>query len=136
MTLYVRIASSNEIAYEWNHFKDQFDKDGNLIFVEDEKHLREDGWYPIEREPDREAGEYLEHDEQNDCIVIKKREKSIEELEIERQMTVKRQLVAELPDIILQNKDNPEALVQALCDRAKQIETEIISDHERNPKTV
>jgi len=134
MTLYVRIASSNEIAYEWNHFKDQFDKDGNLIFVEDEKHLREDGWYPIEREPDREAGEYLEHDEQNDCIVIKKREKSTEELEGERQAAVKRQLIAELPDIILQSKDNPEALAQALCDRVKQIEVE--NETRRNPEAV
>ena len=97
---------------------------------------RSEGWYEIERELDIEAGEYLEHDEQNDCIVIKKREKSIEELEIERQMTVKRQLVAELPDIILQNKDNPEALVQVLCDRAKEIEVEITNDHKRDPKAL
>ena len=84
---------------------------------------KESSWYEIEREPGE--GEYLEYDEQNDCIVIKKREKSVEELEIEKQAAVKRQLVAELPDIILQNKDNPEALVQALCDRAKQIDKEV-----------
>jgi len=49
---------------------------------------------------------------------------TVEELEAERQTAVKRQLIDELPDIILQSKDNPEALVQALCDRAKQIEVE------------
>jgi len=97
---------------------------------------RSEGWYEIERELDIEAGEYLEHDEQNDCIVIKKREKSTEELEVERKIAVKRQLIAELPDIILQNKDDPAALAQALCDRAKQIETETTNDHERNPKAV
>jgi len=47
-----------------------------------------------------------------------------EELEAEKQAAIKRQLVAELPDIILQNKDNPEALAQKLCNRAKQIEVE------------
>jgi len=85
---------------------------------------RSEGWYEIERELDIEAGEYLEHDEQNDCIVIKKREKSAEQAEAERRVAIKRQLVDELPDIILQSKDNPEALAQALCNRAKQIEVE------------
>ena len=79
------------------------------------------GWYEIEREPDF-TSEHLEYDEQNDRVVIKKREKSIEQLEAERQAAIKQQLVADLPDIILQNKDNPEALAQALCVRAKEIE--------------
>jgi len=67
-------------------------------------------------------GEYLEYDEKTDSLLIKKREKSVEEIEMEKQLEIKRQLVAELPDIILQNKDNPEVLAQALCDRAKEIE--------------
>jgi len=95
----------------------------------------EEGWYEIEREPDFHGGEYLEYDEKNDCIVIKKREKSAEELEAEKQSAVKRQLIAELPDIILQSKDNPEALVQALCDRAKQIEVET-NESRRNPEII
>ena len=84
----------------------------------------EQDWYEIEREAKSEAGEYLEYDAENDCIVIKKREKSAEQAEAERRVAIKRQLVDELPDIILQSKDNPEALAQALCNRAKQIEVE------------
>ena len=103
MKLYAKIVNSNEYRCAWNDDKSQ-----------------EEGWYELERE--LEEGEYPEYDEQNDWIVIKKREKSAEELEAERQAAVKRQLVADLPDIILQNKDNPEALAQALCDRVKGIE--------------
>jgi len=55
-----------------------------------------------------------------------------EELEAERQAAIKRLLVAELPDIIFQNKDNPAVLAQALCDRAKQIEVEITVQSSRN----
>jgi len=45
-----------------------------------------------------------------------------EELEAKKQAAIKQQLTAELPDIILQNKDKPGVLAQALCDRAKEIE--------------
>lgn len=102
--LYAKIVSDHEVNKMWTR----------------QPPAREDGWYEIEREPGE--NEYLEYDEKDDCIVIKKREKSTEELEAEKQADVKRQLVEELPDIILQNKDDPAALAQALCDRAKQIE--------------
>jgi len=45
-----------------------------------------------------------------------------EEIEAEHQRKIERQLQAELPKLILANKNNPAALVQVLCDRAKQIE--------------
>ena len=45
-----------------------------------------------------------------------------EEIEAERRAKIKRQLQTELPELILQNKDNPENLAKVLCDRAKQIE--------------
>lgn len=106
MKLYAQIRNPNEYRLSWDNSK-------------------EDGWYEIEREPNVEAGEYLEYDAGNDCVVIKKREKSAEELESEKQSAIKSQLVAELPDIILQNKDTPGMLAQALCDRAKKIEAEI-----------
>jgi len=48
-----------------------------------------------------------------------------EELEVEKQAVIKQKFIAELPDLILQNKDTPEALAQALCERAKQIEVEV-----------
>ena len=118
--LYVKILSPNCQERQWS---------SRELF-------REDGWYELEREPEIEVGEYLEYDPENDCIIIKKREKSTEELEAERKAAVKRQLITELPDIILQNKDNPEALVQALCSRAKQIEVEIKNETGRNPKAV
>jgi len=54
-----------------------------------------------------------------------------EELEAEKQAVTKQKLIAELPDIILQNKDNPEALAQALCERAKQIEVEVKDEPRR-----
>ena len=135
MKLYSKILDSSNYRLSWDNIKDRYDGDGKKIDYESPFHQKEDGWYELEREPNLLV-EYLEYDEQNDCILIKKREKGVEELEAEKQAEVKRQLVDELPDIILQNKDNPEALVQALCDRAKQIETETTSDHERNPKAV
>ena len=49
---------------------------------------------------------------------------TIEELEAKKQVAIKARLRIDLPDIILQNKDNPEVLAQALCDRAKEIEVE------------
>jgi len=45
-----------------------------------------------------------------------------EEIEAEHQRKIERQLQAELPKLILANKNNPAALAQVLCDRAKQIE--------------
>jgi len=112
MKLYAKIVSLNEtqITYERRPSSDQAAS----------PYQRSEGWYEIEREPGED--ERLEYDEQNACIVIKKREKSAEQAEAERRVAIKRQLVDELPDIILQNKDNPEALVQALCNRAKEIE--------------
>ena len=83
-----------------------------------------EGWYEIEREPDLVAGEYLEYDEKAGRIVIKKREKTAEQLEAEKQAAIRQKLTTELSDIILQNKDNPEILAQALCNRAKEIEVE------------
>lgn len=47
-----------------------------------------------------------------------------EEKETKRWAAVRRQFAAELPNIILQNKDNPAELAEALCARAKQIERE------------
>ena len=120
MRLHAQLIDSQIVQLSWDNIKNQYDEKGQKIDYESPSHRKEDGWYEIEREP--KTGEYLEYDEENDCIVIKKREKSAGELEAERQAAVKRQLVADLPDIILQNKDNPEALAQALCDRAKEIE--------------
>ena len=82
---------------------------------------KSEGWYPIEREPNL-ATEYLEYDEVEDQIIIKKREKTAEQIKAEQQQEVKKRLKEELPDLILQNKDNPAGLAKALCDRAKQIE--------------
>jgi len=59
-----------------------------------------------------------------------------EELEVEKQAVIKRQLVAELPDLILQNKDTPEALAQALCERAKQIEVEVKDEPRRDTEII
>lgn len=59
---------------------------------------------------------------------------TVEELKAKKQAAVRNQLVTDLPDILLQNKDNPEALVQALCDRVKEIEVEITNDHKRDPE--
>jgi len=42
-----------------------------------------------------------------------------------RSEKIRLQLRDELPDLILQNKDNPETLTQTLCSRAKQIEAEM-----------
>lgn len=47
------------------------------------------------------------------------------ETETQRIAAIRSKIVNELPDIILQNKDNPTTLVQVLCNRAKQIEVEI-----------
>jgi len=47
-----------------------------------------------------------------------------EELEGKRQQKIRDQFQTELVDLILQNKDNPQGLAQALCNRAKQIEVE------------
>ena len=121
MKLYSKILDSSNYRLSWDNIKDRYDGDGQKIDYESPFHRKEDGWYELEREPNLLV-EYLEYDEQNDCILIKKRKKGVEELEAEKQAVVKRQLIDELPDIILQNKDNPEALAQALCDRAKEIE--------------
>ena len=59
---------------------------------------------------------------------------TVEELEADKQAVIKRQLVTELPDIILQNKNTPGLLIQALCDRAKQIEVE--NETRRDPETI
>ena len=48
-----------------------------------------------------------------------------EELKAEHQQKVRQQLQGELTDLILSNKDDPEGLAQALCDRAKQLEKEM-----------
>lgn len=118
LKLYAQIRSPHETRKQWTTAE----------------RLKEDGWYELEREPG--IDEYLEYDEQNDCIVIRKREKSAEQLEAERKMAIRMQLIDELPDIILQNKDDPEILIQALCARAKQIETETTNDLERNQKAI
>lgn len=47
-----------------------------------------------------------------------------EESKTARQRKIKAQLQKEFSDLILQNKDNPENLLKALCDRAKQLEKE------------
>ena len=85
---------------------------------------KEDGWYALEREPDF-LTEYLEYDKTGDRIVIKKRKKSPEQIQAERRWKIKQQLQGELTDLILSNKDDPEGLAQALCDRAKQLEKEM-----------
>ncbi len=41
----------------------------------------------------------------------------------EHERGVKAQLAIELPDLIYANKDDPAALSQALCDRAKEIDS-------------
>lgn len=123
MKLYAKQVGAKEWNLAWDNIPDRFDEDKNPVEYESPSHKKEDGWYPIEREPDRQT-EYLEYDEKADCIVIKKREKSTEVLEAERAAKIKQQLKDELPDLILQNKDSPEQLVAALCDRAKQIEVE------------
>jgi len=59
-----------------------------------------------------------------------------EELEAEKQMAIKQKLTAELSDLILQNKDTPEALAQALCERAKQIEVEVKDEPRRDTEVI
>ena len=90
--------------------------------------------WTIRENPDYDS----ETDHMDDRYIIEQKpiQPTTEELEKERKAAVKRQLVAELPDIILQNKDNPEALVQELCDRAKQIDVEIKNETGRDPKTI
>jgi hypothetical protein len=104
MKLYAQIVNSNETRLSW-------------------KPAPVEGWYEIEREPER--GEFLEYDKENDKIVIKQRIKSAEQIEAERLCQVKLKLREELPDLILLHKENPADLAQALCDRAKAIEAEI-----------
>lgn len=58
MKLYAQIISQYEVQLSWDK-----DKEPGVNGV---------GWYEIEREPNRPA-EYLEYDEENDCIVIKAR---------------------------------------------------------------
>jgi len=105
LNLYAKIVSPHEVHKSWCL-----------------KPPNEIGWYPIEREP--ETNEYLEYDETEDRIVIKKRQKTAEQIEIEHNRKIKHQFQAELSELILANKDNPENLAKVLCDRAKQIETE------------
>ena len=95
---------------------------------------QQEGWQILDHEPS--IDEHLIYDAEQDQIKIEALVLSPEAAIAEQQRLIKKQLVDELPEIILQNKDNPEALVQTLCDRAKQIETETTSDDERNPKTV
>lgn len=123
MRFYGQIVDGKIVQTSWDNLPNRFDEDGNPIKYESPSHKIEDGWYPIEREPDMQT-EYLEYDEKADCIIIKKREKSAEALEAERMMRIKQQLKDELPALILQNKDDPGQLVTALCDRAKAIEVE------------
>ena len=63
--LYVWILNENEIRMSWD------------------KTPKGKGWYEIEREPDLEAGEYLELDIETDTIVIKQRVKAQEQLDLE-----------------------------------------------------
>ena len=83
--------------------------------------LQKDGWYELDRVPNL-LEERVIYDSKTDSAIIVPHGKTPEE---QRRIMLRRQIMADLPDIILQNKDNPDALVQALCDRAKQIETGI-----------
>lgn len=122
MKLYVKIVSGNEYRLSWDNIKDRCDKNGQKIEYASPSHREEDGWYQVEREP--QLDEYPEYDEKTGCIVIKKRKKSVEVLEAERLARIKQRLKNELSDIVFQNRDNPTALAQAFCDRAKQIDAE------------
>jgi len=51
-------------------------------------------------------------------------EPTIEEIEAKCREKIKHQLQNGLPDLILANRDNPENLAKALCDRAKELEKE------------
>jgi len=91
-------------------------------------------WYPVSREPCEDeclrfnpATQVIEpeHDSNWDHD-----HEPLSELELLRNK-IKQQLRNELVDIILQNKDNPAALAEALCARAKEIETE---NHEEEQK--
>jgi len=94
----------------------------------------EEGWREIPREPIL-GKEYLVMDPKTNQYLIEELEITPEKREAKRKIAIKRQLIAELPDIILQNKDNPEVLAQKLCSRAKQIEVET-NETRRNPEAV
>ena len=123
MKLFARIITENETNLAWDNIKDRYDEHGQKIKYISSVYLKEDGWYELEREP--EIDECLEYDKVEDRIVIKKREKTSEMVEAEKRVRVEGQLREDLPNLIFQNKDSPEVLAQALCDRAKQIEAEI-----------
>jgi len=124
MTLYAKILEPGGILLSWSRLKDS------------PAHKKADGWYVLDREPNLENGEYLEYDEQADRIVVKKIEKTAAQLEEGRLAMIRQKLAFELPYIILQNKDDPAALTQALCDRAKKIEMEITNETGRDTKAV
>jgi hypothetical protein len=123
MKLFVRMC---EDGYEhaWDNVKDRFDEEGNKIPYESDIYRKEDGWYSLDREPDYKEREYLEYDPVEDRVIIRKRILTEENIEKRRQALIKQQIKDELPELILQNKDNPAQLAQALCGRAKQLEEE------------
>ena len=51
-----------------------------------------------------------------------------DEKETKRAAEAKAKLAAELVDLIYANKDNPDALAQALCERAKEIDAATIAE--------
>ena len=133
MRTYAKLHPDQHLTIMIEPVKRHYDVEGKEIPYQSSRFRREEGWYPLEHEPVF-GKEYLEYDEAKDQIVIKKRERTPEVIETERQAKIKQQLRNELPDIILQNKDNPGALVQALCDWAKQIEVE--NETRRDPEAV
>lgn len=57
-------------------------------------------------------------------IELKPQVLTVQEIEDKRQQGVKSQFSGEIVDLVYQYKDDPSSLVQALCDRMKEIDSE------------
>jgi len=134
MRLYAKLHPDQHLTIRTELGNRQYDATGKEIPYQSPYFKREDGWYPLVREPGHR--EYVIYDKEKDELVIQRWEEP-SDLEVQKkQAAIKRKLAAELPDIILQNKDNPEALTQALCERAKQIEVEMKDEPRRDTEAL